>query len=213
MSALAKLTGQLTPTARQLYGRLAQRVVASTPAPKGAEKVLAQLRAAAQGHREVALDYDKEGRGAAGERLFRPQGVIDHGGVWYTIGHDLGRDAERTFRVDRILAVRETGRSFPDPGPLDPIRFQREQLYFPSGREQAVAVRFSPAAAAWALQRYGSRARQLPDGRVDVFIESAGSGYAVQLALSLAGEAEIAAPAHARDALRDEVERALRIER
>jgi len=213
MSALAKLTGQLTPTARQLYGRLAQRVVASTPAPRGAEKVLAQLRDAAQGHREVALDYDKEGRGAAGERVFRPQGVIDHGGIWYTIGYDLGRDAERTFRVDRILAVRETGRSFPDPGPLDPIRFQREQLYFPSGREHAVAVRFSPAAAAWALQRYGSRARPLPDGRVDVFIESAGSGYAVQLALSLAGEAEIAAPPHARDALRDEVERALRLER
>ena len=213
MSALAKLTGQLTPTARQLYGRLAQRVVASTPAPRGAEKVLAQLRDAAQGHREVALDYDKEGRGAAGERVFRPQGVIDHGGIWYTIGYDLGRDAERTFRVDRILTVRETGRSFPDPGPLDPIRFQREQLYFPSGREHAVAVRFSPAAAAWALQRYGSRARPLPDGRVDVFIESAGSGYAVQLALSLAGEAEIAAPPHARDALRDEVERALRLER
>jgi len=213
MSAFAKLTGQLTPTARELYGRLAQRVVASTPAPKGAEKVLAQLRTAAQGHREVALDYDKEGRGAAGERVFRPQGVIDHGGVWYTIGHDLGRDAERTFRVDRILAVRETGRCFADPGPLDPIRFQREQLYFPSGREHAVAVRFSPAAAAWALQRYGSRARQLPDGRVDVFVESAGSGYAVQLALSLAGEAEIAAPSHARDALRDEVERAIRLER
>jgi len=211
MSALAKLTGQLTPTARQLYGRLAQRVAASTPVPKGAERIVAQLRAAAEGHREVALDYDKEGRGAAGERVFRPQGVIDHGGVWYTIGHDVGRDAERTFRVDRILAVRETGRSFPDPGPLDPTRFQREQLYFPSGREHAVAVRFSPAAAAWALQRYGSRARQLPDGRVDVFIESAGPGYAVQLALSLAGEAEIAAPAHARDALRDEVERALRL--
>jgi predicted DNA-binding transcriptional regulator YafY len=142
--------------------------------------------------------------------VFHAQGIIDHGGVWYTIGHDASRDAERTFRVDRILSVRETGRTFPDPGPLDPARFQREQLFFPSGREHAVAVRFSPAAAAWALQRYGSRARRLPDGRVDVSIVSAGSGYAVQLALSLAGEAEIAAPQHARDALRDEVERALR---
>jgi predicted DNA-binding transcriptional regulator YafY len=46
---------------------------------------------------------------------------------------------------------------------------------------------------------------------VDVSIESAGPGYAVQLALSLAGEAEIAAPAHAREALRDEVARALRL--
>ena len=209
-SALTKLTGQLTPAARQLYGQLARRVAASMPPPRGSEKILAQLRTAAERHREVALDYDKEGRGAGGERVFQAQGIIDHGGVWYTIGHDAGRDAERTFRVDRILSVRETGRTFPDPGPLDPARFQRAQLFFPSGREHAVAVRFSPSAAAWALQRYGSRARQLPDGRVDVSIVSAGSGYAVQLALSLAGEAEIAAPQSARDALRDEVERALR---
>jgi len=106
--------------------------------------------------------------------------------------------------------LRETGQTFVDPGPLDPKRFQREQLYFPSGREHAIVLRFSAAAAPWALQRYGARARQLPDGRVDVSIESAGTGYAVQLALSLAGEAEIAAPEHAREALRDEVARALR---
>ncbi len=208
-SALGKLTGQLPPAARKLYGQLAHRVAASTPAPRGAENVLAQLRTAAERHREVALQYDKDGRGGAGERVFHPQGVIDHGGVWYTIGHDAGRGAERTFRVDRILSVRETGQAFADPGPLDPARFQREQLYFPSGREHAIALRFSAEAAAWALHRYGSRARQLPDGRVDVSIESAGTGYAVQLALSFAGEAEIAAPKHARDALRDEVARAL----
>src|SRR5205823_998222 len=202
--------GQLPPTARQLYTQLGRRLVASTPAPRGTQQILAQLRSAAERRREVALEYDKEGRGSPGERLLRPQGVIDHGGVWYVIGHDVGREAERTFRVDRILSVRETGETFPDPGPLDPARFQREQLFFPSGREQTVTLRFSRSAAAWALQRYGSCARQLGDGRVDVLIESAGTGYAVQLALSLAGEAEIAAPQHAREALRDEVERALR---
>ncbi len=209
-SALAKLMETLPPQSRGLYAQLAGRVAMETPTPSGVGRVLAQLRAAAEQHREVALEYDKEGRGAAGERIFHPQGVIDHGGVWYAIGHDVGRGAERTFRLDRILSVRETGRGFADPGPLDPARFQREQLFFPTGREEAVTLRFSPAAAPWALQRYGPRARQLEDGRADVSIESAGTGYAVQLALSLAGEAEIAAPAHAREALRDEVARALR---
>jgi predicted DNA-binding transcriptional regulator YafY len=208
--ALGKLTATLPARARELYARLASRVAAETPAPKGAGTVLARLRSAAEQHREVALEYDKEGRGAAGERIFHPQGVIDHAGIWYAIGHDVGRGAERTFRVDRILGVRETGGGFPDPGPLDPARFQREQLFFPSGREAAVTLRFSQAAGAWALQRFGPRARQLGDGRVDVSIESAGTGYAVQLALSLAGEAVIATPAHAREALRDEVARALR---
>jgi proteasome accessory factor C len=121
------------------------------------------------------------------------------------IGLDVARNAERTFRVDRIMAVRETGAQFPDLGPLDPARFQREKLFFPSGSERPVALRFSPGAAAWALSRYGSRAQPLPDGGVDVSIESAGSQYAVSLALSLAGEAEIVSPPEAREALREAV--------
>jgi hypothetical protein len=108
------------------------------------------------------------------------------------------------------MSVRETGASFPDPGPLDPARFQREKLFFPSGAERPVTLRFSPGAAAWALQRYGPQARALPDGRVDVAVESAGPAFAVSLALSFAGEAEIAGPEEAREALRGEVERALR---
>jgi proteasome accessory factor B len=209
IAALGKLTEKLPPAARQLYSALARRLAASTPAPRGTEGILAQLRTAAEQRREIVLDYDKEGRGAAEERKIHPQGVIDHGGVWYVIGQDLARSAERTFRVDRILSVRETGAQFADPGPLDPARFQREKLFFPSGREQPVVLRFSPSAAAWALQRYGSRARKLDDGAVDVSIESAGSQYAVSLALSLAGEAEIVEPREAREALRDEVARTL----
>ena len=208
-SALGKLTEKLTPAARQLYSALARRLAASTPAPRGTEKILAQLRQAAEARREIALDYDKEGRGKAEERKVEPQGVIDHAGVWYVIGRDVGRDAERVFRLDRILAVRETGAQFADPGPLDPERFQREKLFFPSGRERPVVLRFSPGAAAWALQRYGSRAHQLDNGAVDVSIESAGSQYAVSQALSLAGEAEIVGPPEARAALRDEVARTL----
>ena len=209
VSALGKLTGKLTPAARQIYSALARRLAASTPAPRGAAGILAQLRSAAAAHREVALEYDKEGRGKADERTLHPQGVIDHGGVWYVIGQDAGRGAERTFRVDRILAVRETGAHFADPGPLDPARFQREKLFFPSGRERPVVLRFSPGAAAWALQRYGTRAHKLDNGALDVSIESAGSEYAVSLALSLAGEAEIVGPPEAREALRDEVARTL----
>jgi proteasome accessory factor B len=205
VSALAKLTGKLTPAARQLYSALARRVAAATPPPRGAEGILAQLRQAAEHRREIALEYD---RGALEERTLHPQAVIDHGGRWYVIGHDTGRNAERTFRVDRIMSVRETGATFPELGPIDPARFQREQLFFPSGTERPVVLRFSAAAAPWALARY--RARALPDGGADAWIETAGSAYAVSLALSLAGEAEIVAPEEARAALRDEVERTLR---
>ena len=106
-SALAKLTGQLPPTARKLYAQLARRVVAATPPPRGTEQILHRLRGAAERRREVALEYDKEGRGSAGERVFRPQGVIDHGGVWYVIGHDVGREAEIAAPEHARAALRD----------------------------------------------------------------------------------------------------------
>ena len=209
-TALAKLTARLPASARGLYAGLARRVASATPAPKApASGALAQLRHAAEQRREVALDYDKDGSGEPAERIFRPLLVLDHGGRWYVVGHDVGRNAERTFRVDRVMAVRETGASFPDAGPIDAARFQREQLFFPSGRELPVTLRFSAAAAQWALQRYGAQARALADGRVDVTVESAGPSWAVSLALSLAGEAEIVAPEDARAALREVVDKSL----
>lgn len=209
VSALAKLTEKLTPAARQLYSALARRVTPAPPLPTHAGQILTQLRKAAEEHKELALGYDKEGRGAPEERTMEPQGVIQHRGVWYVIGRDLARNAERTFRVDRIVSVRETGASFADPGPLDPERFEREQLFFPSGHELPAVLRYSPQAAAWAMARYGSRARLLPNGAVDATIDSAGTQYAVSQALSLAGDAEIVAPPEAREALRDAVEKAL----
>ena len=208
-TALQKLATALSPAARTLYAALAQRVATATPAPRGTQAMIASLRAAAEKRRCVILDYDKEGRGAVEERALEPWAVIDHGGRWYVYGHDQTRKAARIFRVDRVRAVRETGASFADPGPLDPALFERENLFFPTGAETPITLRFSSGAAAWALSRYGSRARLLPDGGAEATIDSAGSGYAVSLALSLAGEAEVTAPPEARLALRDEVRRTL----
>jgi hypothetical protein len=73
-----------------------------------------------------------------------------------------------------------------------------------------VTLRFSQAAAQWALQRYGGKAQLLPDGRADVIIENATLAHAVSITLQLAGEAEIVAPEEARAALREEVAKALR---
>ena len=69
-------------------------------------------------------------------------------------------------------------------------------------------LRFSPGAAPWALSRFGARAASLEGGAAEVTIDAAGSAWAVSLALSFAGEVEIAAPAEVRAALREEVARA-----
>jgi proteasome accessory factor B len=203
--ALRKLTEKLTPSARALYGQLARRVVTAAPLAKGAQAALETLRSAAEQREEVALRYES----STEERLYHPQGVVDHGGAWYAVGHDVGRGAERTFRVDRIVSLRKTGRGFADPGPLDPARFQRATLFLPTGHEQPVVLRFSKDAAPWALFRYGTRAQPLPDGGAEVWIASSGSSYSIQLTLSFAGEAELVYPLEARAALREAAARAL----
>src|SRR5262249_31223167 len=98
-SALAKLTEQLPTAAQSLYTTLARRGAAAAPPPSGTAPLLQQLRAAADAHREVVLEYDKEGRGAAEERPLRPLAVLEHGGRWYVVGVDITKGAERTFRL------------------------------------------------------------------------------------------------------------------
>ena len=207
-SALAKLTDKLPASARQLYAALARRVHAASPPARGTEGMLARLRTAAEERRELVLEYDKEGRGAAEERTVHPQALIEHRGQWYVIGRDPQKQGERTFRVDRILSLRETSGTFAAE-PVDPERFRRSELFFPTGAERAFVLRFSPDAAAWALWRYGSRARPIEGGRADVTVASAGNAYAISLALSLGGAAEIVWPPDARIALQEEVEKML----
>jgi proteasome accessory factor C len=209
VSALRKLTDKLPAKARDLYAALARRVTAATPPPRGTDELLARLRRAAETRREVKLEYDKDGRGEAEPRTVHPRAVVEHRGRWYVYAYDPARSADRTFRLDRVARVTETGATFADRGPVDPALFQRAALFFPTGAEKPVTVRFSPAAAGWAIARYGERARRLEGGGVEVPIETAGTQYAVSLVLSFAGAAEIVDPPEARDALRKEAERAL----
>src|SRR5205814_5030275 len=201
VEALRKLTDKLPAKARALYAALAKRVAAATPPPRGTDELLARLRRAAQERREVELDYDKEGRGGAEGRIVHPRAVVEHRGRWYVYAYDPARSADRTFRVDRVRGVRETGATFPDRGAVDPALFQRPALFFPTGAEKPVTVRFSAATAGWAVARYGERARWLTGGGVEVPIETAGSGYAVSLVLWFAGASGSVEPPDARCAL------------
>ena len=205
-----KIAAKLPPRARELYSTLAHRVAAAAPVPRGTEELLATIRRAAETRREIALEYDKDGRGQTSERIIRPRAVLDHAGRWYVYAHDVGKDAARTFRADRIRSARETGVAFPDMGPLDPGLFERDTLFFPTGAERAVTVRFSPAVEAWALARHGEKARRIEGGGAEASIESAGESYIVALVLSFAGEAEVVAPPDVRAAVRDAAQRALR---
>ena len=63
---------------------------------------LAKLETAISKQRTVKFAYRAMTSGRSTERTLNPYGLLHDRGVWYVLGADLDREAERTFRVSRI---------------------------------------------------------------------------------------------------------------
>jgi predicted DNA-binding transcriptional regulator YafY len=81
--------------------------------------VLLVLAEAARHRRPVALSYTAWG-GRRSERTVHPYGIVAHSGRWYVTGADSSSGDVRTFRLDRIEAVKALPGSFEVPDGFDP---------------------------------------------------------------------------------------------
>jgi len=75
---------------------------------------LVTLSAAAQARQRVHLDY-RSGEQQTTARDFDPYGLVWRGGRWYAVGHCHLRRDVRSFRLDRVIAVRALPASFGRP--------------------------------------------------------------------------------------------------
>ncbi|MFF4034195.1 helix-turn-helix transcriptional regulator [Streptomyces sviceus] len=85
------------------------------------------LVAASAVRRRVLVRY----RGEAGnewEAEVDPWAVVVRYGRWYLLCHSHHADALRTYRIDRVRAVRETAHRFEMPEGLDPVAVLEENL-------------------------------------------------------------------------------------
>jgi len=121
-SALAKVRRVLPATLARRIDAVLSTVDFTSPArpaaPPGADVLLALADAAVQ-QRRVTIGYTSW-RGGASERALDPYGLVCHAGRWYVTGYDSARAAVRTFRLDRISAVRPAEGSFEVPAGFDP---------------------------------------------------------------------------------------------
>ncbi|MEV0739347.1 YafY family protein [Streptomyces sp. NPDC050549] len=81
--------------------------------------VLLELAEAALHRRPVAIAYTDR-RGRTSDRTVLPYGLVAHAGRWYLTGADPADDEVRTFRLDRVTALRLRSGSFEVPAEFDP---------------------------------------------------------------------------------------------
>jgi hypothetical protein len=75
------------------------------PTPAQLEQTIDALREALHRQRPVELTYDTAGHGELNTRTVRPLALEQRDTSWYLRAYCSARQAERTFRLDRIVAI------------------------------------------------------------------------------------------------------------
>jgi predicted DNA-binding transcriptional regulator YafY len=88
---------------------------------------ISALVAAVAARRSVLVTYRSE-TGREWEAEVDPWAVVVRYGRWYLLCRSHAADGIRTYRVDRIRAVQQTGREFEAPDGLDPVAALEENL-------------------------------------------------------------------------------------
>jgi proteasome accessory factor C len=159
--------------------------LAQTPPPHaGAEEdLIATLTQGSRERRLVELDYLKEGEESTSEHLVEPYSIERRLPFWYVHTWDRTRDAERSFRLDRMKSARLLDEEF-DP----------RDGFEPRGLRDArpVQIWYSPEVARWRLER--GTARPLKDGSAIEEVPVGGEDWLIGEILWSRGEAVVREP-------------------
>src|SRR6187431_2421660 len=142
------------------------RVTAPDYSPELAAR-LSKLESAISKQRTIQFRYWSPARERETERRLNPYALRLDEGVWYVVGHDLDRDATRTFRVARIrsdirFATRRE-RDFRQPAEFD-VDAHRVARPWQIGEQAGVARIEVQGDTAWWVHRTLSDAGTVADG-------------------------------------------------
>ena len=121
------------------------------------------------------------------------------------IGHDVGHDDVRTYRVDRIEGSIEPGASggFERPVNFDPLAVFPADPKELGGDDRSAFVRIDHSRAMFAIRELGDESvvRRLDDGGVEVKVPCSNLAAFRSWLLGWGVHAEVVAPADVRDDL------------
>src|SRR3954465_15367000 len=109
----------------------AESLATSTIVAEPDAAVATHLRAlvtAARKNQRIEIDYSAASRAQAERRPVDPYGIVHHAGEWDVGGLSPKRGRVRTFRIDRIAALHQTGQTFQRPRDFDLEAYRRDRL-------------------------------------------------------------------------------------
>ncbi|MGH3021028.1 MAG: helix-turn-helix transcriptional regulator, partial [Gaiellaceae bacterium] len=113
---------------------------------------LTKLEGAISKQRTVKFTYWSISRDKTRERTVNPYALLPEAGSWYLIGRDLDEDAERTFRVSRIVGeirfATRRERDFRMPE-YDPSGFRGRQPWQYGAEQGTAEIELDPDTAWW----------------------------------------------------------------
>jgi proteasome accessory factor BC len=124
---------------------------------------LAKLESAISKQRTVRFSYWSISRDEVADRLLNPYALLNDNGVWYLVGHDVEREAMRTFRVGRIrgdirLATRRE-RDFRLPAEFEVDDFRARPPWQIGALRGEARIAVAGDTAWWVERAFGDRGR------------------------------------------------------
>jgi len=152
--------------------------------------------------RRRRLEFEYRGE----TRMLEPYGIVHRFGHWYVVGHDIGRDGPRAFRVDRIEGSPRPGEpgAFEPPPGTDPARYVRDDpLAYGDASPVAARVLVAASRAALVVDELGEDAvvQRRDDGSVLVELQVVNREAFRTWVLGFLEHAEVVEPASLRDEL------------
>lgn len=142
---------------------------------------------------ETVIEYRAVADGAVAPRTIEPRLLFQRDGQWYLAAWNVEKAEEHLFRLDRIASVVPGTRVFGEhKGP--PTSRYSKNLFFQSGREREVTIRYAGVAARHARDRTGAALREEPGGTVAVTSRLNPGNYLFGVVLGLGGEAAVTGP-------------------
>jgi proteasome accessory factor C len=170
---------------RKLEETFGQFELAQTPQPRVGseeEELIATFSAASRDHEVVEIEYQKEAEQTYSRHVVEPYKLERSLPYWYVHTWDRTRNAERSFRLDRMHSARRTGDTFePREG------FAATRL----GDARTAKVLYTKAISRWAVER---GARPLKDGTALTEMPVGSAEWLVGEILSYRGEAMVLEP-------------------